>query len=224
MKLNNDLSAHAVASSENAVWVPSPQPGVERRMLERDGDEKVQRATSVVRYDANATFPRHVHDGGEEFLVLEGTFSDVTGNFGKGFYVRNPVGSSHAPWSKEGTQIFVKLGQIDPHDKAFVRLDTQGADWRCIEDQGLRTLLLHRFGPEYVRLVDLKQRVQFPETEFLAGVEIFVVSGQLEISGDTRIAGDWMRAPAGSSLSIGSEAGAMFYIKTGHLLNFVDAA
>jgi anti-sigma factor ChrR (cupin superfamily) len=43
--------------------------GVERRMLDRIGDE-VARATSIVRYASESRFSPHVHDGGEEFLVL----------------------------------------------------------------------------------------------------------------------------------------------------------
>ena len=49
--------------------------GIERRMLERDGDE-VARATSVVRFAPGSHFPRHEHARGEEFLVLEATLSD----------------------------------------------------------------------------------------------------------------------------------------------------
>ena len=48
MKLNADLGQRAVMYSEELPWVASPLPGVDRRMLERDGAE-VARATSVVR-------------------------------------------------------------------------------------------------------------------------------------------------------------------------------
>ena len=49
MKLNADLTKPAVARYSEGEWVPSPLAGVERRMLDRDGDE-VARATSFVRY------------------------------------------------------------------------------------------------------------------------------------------------------------------------------
>ncbi len=83
-------------------------PGVERRMLERDGDE-VARATSLVRFAPNSAFSAHRHGGGEEFLVLEGVFSDESGDFPAGTYARNPVGSRHVPSSELGCVIFVKL-------------------------------------------------------------------------------------------------------------------
>lgn len=58
-------------------------------MLERDGDE-VARATSIVRYAPDSYFEAHSHEKGEEFLLLEGAFSDETGDFNAGMYVRNP--------------------------------------------------------------------------------------------------------------------------------------
>jgi len=46
-------------------------------MLDRVGDE-VAVATSLVRYDAGSTFPDHVHELGEEYIVLEGEFGRDT--------------------------------------------------------------------------------------------------------------------------------------------------
>ncbi len=123
MNINADLSQRAVVRSEELPWVESPLPGVDRRMLERDGGE-VARATSIVRYAPDSAFSAHTHGGGEEFLVLEGVFSDESGDFGPGMYVRNPPGSRHAPRSGPGCTIFVKLRQMDPNDQEFVRVDT----------------------------------------------------------------------------------------------------
>ena len=74
MQINADLARRAVVHSEDLPWSPSPLPGVERRMLDRDGGE-VARATSLVRYARGSTFSSHRHDLGEEFLVLEGGLS-----------------------------------------------------------------------------------------------------------------------------------------------------
>ena len=128
-KLNADLSKPAVVHSNNLPWTPSQTPGVERRFLERDGGE-VARASSIVRYAPGSAFPRHVHDKGEEYLVLNGVFSDEHGDFGKGAYVRNPPGSTHAPFTKDGCIIFVKLRQMpaSTKDALVVRtLDMKGA-------------------------------------------------------------------------------------------------
>src|SRR3954470_9992491 len=49
MELNADFSQRVVVHAARLPWVASPMPGVERRMLDRIGEE-VARATSIVRY------------------------------------------------------------------------------------------------------------------------------------------------------------------------------
>ena len=71
LELHADLTRRAVVNSAALPWHASPCAQVERRMLERDGDE-VARATSIVRYAPGARFDAHVHELGEEILVLEG--------------------------------------------------------------------------------------------------------------------------------------------------------
>ena len=68
MELNVDFSIPARQDLATMPWQDSPQPGVSRRMLDRVGDE-VARATTVVRFEPGASFPHHVHDLGEEFLI-----------------------------------------------------------------------------------------------------------------------------------------------------------
>jgi len=80
-------------------------------MLDRLGAES-GRATSIVRCVPGSYFSAHVHDGGEEFLVLEGVFSDEHGNYGPGSYLRNPPGSLHSPFSEEGCTLYVKTGHL----------------------------------------------------------------------------------------------------------------
>ncbi|MCG8378468.1 MAG: cupin domain-containing protein, partial [Proteobacteria bacterium] len=85
MQIHADLSKRAIVNSNELPWVDSPLPGVQRRMLERDGKE-VARATSIVRYEPGSYFDEHTHTGGEEYLVLDGVFSDEMGDFHKGMY------------------------------------------------------------------------------------------------------------------------------------------
>src|SRR5215470_8306328 len=104
MELNADFSKCAVVHAARVSWVPSPIAGVERRMLDRIGEE-VSRATSIVRYAPHSHFSAHTHGGGEEFFVLDGVFSDEHGDYPAGTYVRNPIGSSHSPHSDPGCTI-----------------------------------------------------------------------------------------------------------------------
>ena len=101
MDLNSDFAARAAVHAAWLPWLPSPIPGVDRRMLDRIGDE-VARATSIVRYAPHSRFSSHTHGGGEEFLVLDGVFQDERGDYPAGTYVRNPPTSSHTPGTEPG--------------------------------------------------------------------------------------------------------------------------
>ncbi|MCZ6644992.1 MAG: cupin, partial [SAR324 cluster bacterium] len=48
MEINADLGERALVDSNGMDWVASPERGVERKMLDRDGGE-VARATTIVR-------------------------------------------------------------------------------------------------------------------------------------------------------------------------------
>ena len=134
-------------------WIHSPEQGVDRIMLDRIGDE-VARATSIVRYAPDSSFARHEHALGEEFLVLDGVFSDEHGDYPTGTYVRNPPGSGHTPYSKDGCVILVKLRQFDPTDLQPVVVNTTDASlWPSAMEQRVAALDLHQFKAEKVRML-----------------------------------------------------------------------
>src|SRR6187397_2059932 len=60
LRVNADFSERVVIQTNELPWIASPQPGVERRMLDRIGDE-VARATSLVRYAPASIFEPHGH-------------------------------------------------------------------------------------------------------------------------------------------------------------------
>jgi anti-sigma factor ChrR (cupin superfamily) len=216
MQLNANLSRPATVDSAALAWVASPMAGVERRMLERDGDE-VARATSLVRYAPGSAFSPHTHGAGEEFLVLEGVFSDETGDFPAGFYVRNPPGSRHTPSSAPGAVILVKLRQMPPEETAVVRLDTRDpALWRNL-GQGRQEAVLFEAPWERVVMLRLAPGHAGTAETWPRGFELFVVEGEVAIDGTAHRAGTWLRLPPDSSLTLASEGGALLYRKTGHL-------
>jgi len=216
MEINADFSKTATVRPGDADWVPSPLPGVDRQMLDRIGGE-VARATSIVRYAPKSRFDAHTHDLGEEFLVLEGTFSDATGDYGPGSYVRNPPGTSHAPWSDDGCTIFVKLRQFDPDDLTPVSVDTHTAPWQPFLRNGLECQPLHRHGDEIVRLLRLVPGAVVPRHGHFAGEEILVLDGTLEDDFGVYPTGTWNRHPSGSRHRAWSESGCILWTKTGHL-------
>ncbi|MFB2879841.1 cupin domain-containing protein [Floridanema aerugineum] len=217
MKLHADLSERAIARTENLPWVDSPIPGVQRRMLERDGEE-VARATSIVRYAPGSQFSPHTHGGGEEFLVLEGVFSDEYGDYPAGTYVRNPVGSTHTPFSQHGASIFVKLWQMPPDEAQRVVVETQHTPWLPGLVDGLQVMLLHSYGSENVALVKWAPGTHFQPHRHWGGEEILVLNGVFADEFGTYPKGTWIRNPSGSMHAPFSIEGCVIYVKTGHLI------
>jgi len=216
MKIHADLTERAVVDSATLDWVPSPMAGVERRMLERDGAE-VARATSLVRYAPGSAFSAHQHDMGEEFLVLDGVFSDESGDFPKGMYVRNPPGSSHIPSSEPGAVILVKLRQMQPDDAAYVRVNTlDPAGWQ-VGRPGENILPLYIRPDEEVVMLDWERGAHFEDQDFPGGAEYFVIEGSFEDQDGRYDQGTWLRLPPDSRQTITTSQGARVWRKTGHL-------
>lgn len=216
LQVRADLSRREVVRPQDEAWRASPSPGVSRRMLDRVGDE-VARATSVVRYDPGSAFPSHTHDLGEEFLVLEGTFSDASGDYPAGSYVRNPPGSSHAPFTREGCTIFVKLRQFDPEDGSQVTVDTRSAPFMPGAVDGLTVLPLHAFRGVNTALVRWAPECQFVPHMHWGGEEILVLGGTFSDEQGHYPAGTWLRNPHKSRHQPFSKEGCLIYVKTGHL-------
>ncbi|MEM9906958.1 MAG: cupin domain-containing protein [Cyanobacteria bacterium P01_D01_bin.44] len=216
MKIHADLNQRAMVNSEELPWIDSPMAGVQRRMLERDGEE-VARATSIVCYAPGSYFSAHTHGGGEEYIVLDGVFSDEHGDFGPGTYVRNPVGSSHTPHSEDGATILVKLWQMDPADQQQVVVDTNQAGWAPGLMSGLQVLPLHAYGTEQVALVKWAPGTHFQRHQHRGGEEIFVLEGTFADEQGVYPHGTWLRNPPGSVHTPFSEEGCLIYVKTGHL-------
>ena len=216
MELHADLSQRVVLDTATLAWSPSPLAGVERRMLDRLGGE-VARASSIVRYAPGSRFDRHCHGGGEEILVLTGTFSDEQGDYPAGCYLRNPVGSQHAPFSTEGCTILVKLHQMHPADQRRLVIDTRQADWLPGLVPGLQVLPLHSFGSEQVALVRWQPGTLFSAHRHAGGEEILVLDGLFQDELGSYPEGSWLRNPPGSVHRPWSDTGCTIWVKTGHL-------
>jgi anti-sigma factor ChrR (cupin superfamily) len=215
--VNADFTQRIVIETDTLPWVPSPQAGIERRLLDRIGGE-VARATSLVRYAGRSAFPAHEHGLGEEFLVLDGVFSDEHGDYPKGTYVRNPPGSRHTPRTEPGCTILVKLRQMQTTEAARVVIDTSAAHWEAGGD-GLSRLPLHAAADtgERVTLERLAPGAHIDEADCPGGEEIFLLSGTLRDEYGNYGAGTWIRNPAGFRRSLSSPDGATYWVKRGHL-------
>jgi len=213
--LNMDFTRTVVIDTGRLDWTASPKPGVWRKPLAREEAERGH-ATSIVRYDPGASFSSHNHPGGEEILVLQGTFSDATGDFHAGTYFRNPLGYVHAPWSNEGCVILVKLHQFQPDDTARIAIDTTRGHWDTL-DHGIQVQLLHQHKAERVGLVRLPVQAPGILHTHPGGEEIYVIEGAIEDENGYHDAGTWLRLPPGSSHCPTAVTDALLWIKSGHL-------
>lgn len=214
MELNADFGARVVVHSDELEWIASPMAGVDRRMLDRIGDE-VARATTIVRYAPGSHFSRHTHTGGEEFIVLDGVFQDEHGDFPAGTYVRNPPTSAHTPGSDAGCTIFVKLWQFDMEDRTQFRKNM--ADELAEPVDGVATAELHRDARERVTYHEISPGKTLKINE-AGGTEALVLAGSVVEGEDTLKRGGWLRLPQGRALSVKAGGdGAKIWVKTGHL-------
>jgi anti-sigma factor ChrR (cupin superfamily) len=216
-RINADFSQRIVIATEEMPWIPSPQAGVERRMLDRIGGE-VARATSLVRYAAASSFPAHEHTLGEEFLVLSGVFSDEHGDYPTGTYVRNPPHSRHTPHTAPGCIIFVKLRQMSPDESDRIVINTTSSAGKAGEQPGLIRLPLYQAADgETVAIEQLVPGTELPEVDCPAGEEILILEGSLRDRQGNYSRGTWIRNPPGFRRALGSANGATYWVKRGHL-------
>jgi len=214
--LNMNFAERIVIEAAAQDWQPSPAAGVWRKPLAREYREQGH-ATSIVRYEPGSRFNTHPHPKGEEILVLEGVFSDETGDYPAGTYLRNPPGSSHAPFSEQGCVIFVKLDQFDESDQATVRINTQQTDWLPGQG-GLQVMPLHDYNGEHTALVKWPAGERFLPHRHWGGEEILVLSGEFQDEHGVYPPLSWIRSPHLSEHHPFVTKETVILVKTGHLV------
>lgn len=210
MELNADFGQRVLVHSDDLDWIASPMAGVDRRMLDRIGEE-VARATSIVRYAPGSQFSPHTHTGGEEFIVLDGVFQDEHGDYPAGTYVRNPPTTAHKPGSDTGCTIFVKLWQFDMADRTQFRKDMTA------ELGAGSQVVLHEDARETVQYSHLRANAAL-RVDALGGIEVLMIEGRAHDGQDELRKGSWLRLPEGAVLDLtAGPEGAKIWMKTGHL-------
>jgi anti-sigma factor ChrR (cupin superfamily) len=214
-KINMDFSKDIVINTRKQSWLPSPSSGVQRIPLEREAPEE-GRTTSIVEYLPGTSFKTHSHPRGEEIFVLKGIFSDEFGDYPAGTYIRNPPGSNHAPFSKDGCIIFVKLNQFNKDDKARVTIRTEETSW--LAGQGnLKVMPLHSFNTEGAALVKWPAGEKFLPHSHYGGEEILVLSGVFKDEHGEYPKGTWIRSKHLSKHFPWVDEETIILVKTGHL-------
>eukprot|EP00928_Gymnodinium_smaydae_P047616 TRINITY_DN31791_c0_g1_i1.p1 TRINITY_DN31791_c0_g1~~TRINITY_DN31791_c0_g1_i1.p1 ORF type:complete len:286 (-),score=38.78 TRINITY_DN31791_c0_g1_i1:76-933(-) len=221
-ELNCDKTKTQLVTTTDQEWIKTGANGVYRKMIERVGGE-VARATTVVKFDPNRSFPEHDHEGGEEFVVLDGAWVDDFGRFPKYSYIRNYIGSRHTPSiPADGCTILVRLRQMareetePPHTCFDCAPDAPG--WKRLADERQR---LYVYSSRFER-VTMERWPAGASADVLVpsgGREVFVVEGEFSDSLGRHDQWSWSRyASEGQSISMtAGSKGCYLYVKEGHL-------
>jgi anti-sigma factor ChrR (cupin superfamily) len=205
------------------AWQPSPSGTVFRKRLHLVGGSESGQVTSVVRYAPAATFHAHDHPEGEEIFVQEGVFSDEHGDWPAGTYLLNPEGFRHAPFSRGGCLLFVKLRQFAGPGRRHVVLQTNDLEWQPGGRAGVSIKPLYSgrddgsaFGDE-THLERFGAATPPARVDYPTGAEILVLAGSFEDGDAVHPVGTWLRFPEGSGHAPSSAGGCELYVKTGAL-------
>jgi anti-sigma factor ChrR (cupin superfamily) len=215
--LNADMIQRVVIDTGAMVWQLSPSPTLWRKRLHLDGPSGAGRVTSIVRYDPGSAFPAHDHPDGEEIFVLDGVFSDQTGDYPAGAHILNPEGFRHAPFSHEGCTLFVKLRQYAGADRPHQRRDTGKLEWQKRRGGMIAEMPLYEQDGYDGRtsLIQFEPGARGPKHSHPFGEEVLILEGSLEDEFGTYGVSTWIRNPVGSPHAPFSDGGCIFFLKTG---------
>ncbi|KAB8122920.1 allophanate hydrolase [Komagataeibacter medellinensis] len=104
------------------------RPGVEICRLADNAAEETTLA--LLRYEAGASVPRHMHPDTETIIVLTGAQSDEHGTYRAGDVVVNTPGSAHRVWSDDGCLVLISWG------KPVRILDDESPGGKCMGATG----------------------------------------------------------------------------------------
>ncbi|HEY9181936.1 MAG TPA: cupin domain-containing protein [Gammaproteobacteria bacterium] len=215
--INGDLTVRVTVDTAKMDWTPSPSGTVWRKRVHLVGPPESGQVTSVVRYEPRSTFHAHAHPDGEEILVLEGVFSDEHGDWPVGTYLLNPEGFRHAPFSREGCVIFVKLRQYPGRARNHVAVVSGELPWQATGRSGVEVRPLYS-QPEFADTTRLERwaaGTRLGRIEYANGAELFVLDGAFTDEGGSFARGAWLRLPPGSAHSPETERGCELYVKEG---------
>lgn len=194
-------------------WQGFTKAGIRQRSLERLVGRH-SRLTAVAQFAAGQVFKKIAHEHGVEFLVLSGKFSDEHGDYGVGSYVRNPAAAYRMPFTRDGCTVLLKVGRFQLLDQKRVVVNTRDSHrkWKATGEPGVSCLDLHQFSEQHVSLHKIRAECWITFKCLNLALEIFVIEGDISVSGSHYEAGTWLRYPPGSRIKVRSKHGCCLYI------------
>jgi anti-sigma factor ChrR (cupin superfamily) len=144
-------------------------------------------------------------------------FSDEHGDWPAGTYLLNPEGFRHAPFSREGCVLFVKLRQYPGRTRAHVAAVTQSMPWQSGDHPGVEVRLLYSQAgfADSVRLERWGRDARLGLRHYPRGAELFVLRGSFEDEQGRFAEHAWLRLPPGATHAPVAGDGCELYIKEG---------
>ena len=198
--VNAEPEKVVVIHTARMAWEKTEHPGVYQKVLERVNDPHKGRETTLLRLDPNTAMPPEELATRIDIFVLEGSFGDGHGTYGKHSFVRNPAGSRQTLSSKEGCVLYVKRRvPIRGRDAERLVVDAATAQWTPFPQRSATVLHLYRdmHGVETARLGELHPNGKIPTHDHAMGEESFIVRGIFKDEHHTYEPGTWFRYPIG---------------------------
>lgn len=214
LHLNADYSVPVTIDTQAMDWQSSPSGTVWRKRLHLSGPAEAGVVTSIVRYEKGAEFHSHDHPDGEEIFVLEGTFSDEHGDWPAGTYLLNPEGFRHAPFSRNGCLLFVKLRQY-AGARPQLSLMTHDALWQASDAASIAVKPLYQ-SPDFPDEMLIERWSPGARAKRSGPIELLLVAGSAMHGDETLGEGTWLRWPAGQVLDLSTTSGCEFFVKRGY--------
>ncbi len=109
------MADEVVVESAKMQWEATKLPGVQVKYLRKDA--ATGGSTVLLKLEAEAVFPRHVHPGGEEVYVLEGRLRVEDRWYQAGDFVYSAPGTENDASTDTGVVVLVMV----PKAVEFVR-------------------------------------------------------------------------------------------------------
>jgi quercetin dioxygenase-like cupin family protein len=112
-RVRRDPKLNQLVRTAQVDWKPLDEPGVTGvwvKVLRYDAPSR-RAPTIMLRFDAGASYPRHIHPGGEEIFVLEGDVRLGKDQLSAGDYLYTAPNNIHAVHSDGGCVMLVNVPQ-----------------------------------------------------------------------------------------------------------------